>query len=88
MSDYTPTTEHVRAQYARQENYDPYFEGDWYLTEDGQHSAEEFDRWLAEVEKKAKAQAWDECAKYYRNVMKADFESNFGNNYNPYKSEQ
>ena len=48
MSEYTPSTEHVRAQYARIENYDPYYEGDLYLTPDGQLSAEQFDRWLAQ----------------------------------------
>ena len=48
MTKDTPTTEHVRAQYARMENYDPYYEGDLYLTPDGQLSAQKFDRWLAE----------------------------------------
>lgn len=45
-------TEHVRAQYARHENYDPYFEGDLFLTPDGQISAAEFDRWLESVKVK------------------------------------
>jgi hypothetical protein len=53
MTDYIPTTEHVRAQYARQENYDDYFEGDIFLTPDGQISAAQFDRWLESVKAEA-----------------------------------
>jgi hypothetical protein len=50
---YPPDTEHVRAQYARQENYDYYYEGDLYPTPDGQRSAELFNLWLAEVRAEA-----------------------------------
>lgn len=45
-TDSMPTTEHVRAQYARQENYDEFWEGDLFDTPDGQVSAGEFDAWL------------------------------------------
>jgi hypothetical protein len=54
MTDYTPTTEHVRAQYARQENYDDYYKGDIFLTSDGQISAAQFDRWLESVKAEAR----------------------------------
>lgn len=43
------TTDHVRAQFARQENYTECYEGDLFLTPDGQCSAAEFDCWLAHV---------------------------------------
>jgi hypothetical protein len=63
MSDeYTPTVEYARAQYARQENYDYYYEGDLYLTPDGQLSASEFDRMIAEVERAAAVKALREAA--------------------------
>lgn len=63
MSDeYTPTTEHVRAQYARQENYDEFYEGDLYRTPGGQASAEAFDRWLTAELRRAKAEVLREAA--------------------------
>lgn len=61
MDEEMPTTEHVRAQYARQENYDEFYEGDLYLTPDGQVSAREFDAWLADHDRAVAANAWDEC---------------------------
>lgn len=78
MSDVTPTTEYVRAQYARIENYDPYYEGDLYLTPDGQLSAEQFDRWLAEHDAEvAKAEreriakaVWEEKQKVFEAITK------------------
>jgi Ca2+-binding EF-hand superfamily protein len=39
--------QHIRAQYARQENYDQFYEGDLFDTPDGQVSAAEFDRIMA-----------------------------------------
>ncbi len=45
MSDYTPTTEEVR---------------DRYNTFDNPKTEAEFDRWLSEVIRKAKEEAWDE----------------------------
>ena len=49
MSDYTPTTEQVRAIYADESGWTPLFykPGTW---------GEQFDRWLVSV----KAEAWDE----------------------------
>jgi len=52
-NEYTPTSEHIRQQYARQENYDEFYEGDVFFTPDGQASAAGFDRWLEGVQKKA-----------------------------------
>ncbi|WP_028245415.1 hypothetical protein [Pseudoclavibacter soli] len=54
------TTEYVRAQFARQENYTECYEGDLFLTPDGQCSAAEFDCWLARV----KAETLREFAGY------------------------
>jgi hypothetical protein len=54
----TPDTEHVRAQYARQENYDEYYEGDLYPTPDGQLSAKLFNLWLAGVRAEAFKQGY------------------------------
>ena len=74
MTDpYTPTTEHVRAQYARQENYDEFYEGDLYATPDGQVSAADFDRWLAAHD----AQVREEGATAMREAA-ADTASSFG----------
>lgn len=50
MSDYTPTTEQVKAFYAPKQH-----------SRHGQHS-EAFDRWLAEEIRKAKADALNEAA--------------------------
>lgn len=66
MTGTTPTTAHVRAQYARQENYDSYYEGDLFDTPDGQVSAGEFDQWLAEHDAETKAVALEEAAEAYR----------------------
>lgn len=72
MTDpYTPTTEHVRAQYARQENYDEFYEGDLYATPDGQVSAADFDRWLAAHD----AQVREEGAKAMREAAAVEAES-------------
>lgn len=54
------TTEHVREQFARQENYDEFYEGDLFNTPDGQVSAAEFDAWLAAHDALVRAEAWDE----------------------------
>lgn len=45
MTDYTPTTNEVRKRYSR-----------GYLTE----HVQQFDRWLAERDRKKQAQAWEE----------------------------
>jgi hypothetical protein len=49
MSDYTPTTDEVRADYVRARNrgYDEY-QGDQTLTAMQEHYGAEFDRWLAQ----------------------------------------
>lgn len=49
MTDYTPTTEQVRSDYAET------YEG----TEPKR--CERFDHWLAEERREAAEQAWDEC---------------------------
>lgn len=51
MSEYTPTTDEMRFAWADRVN------------KHDQEGAEEFDRWLAEVQREAAEKAWDEC--YY-----------------------
>ena len=57
MSDYTPTTEEIRAAYEGQ--LIKIGENRFELIDEGLAKAE-FDRWLAEVIRKAKEEAWDE----------------------------
>jgi hypothetical protein len=68
---YSPDTEHVRAQYARMENYEYNAPFDMYLTTEGQRSAELFNIWLAEV----RAEAFKEGADSVNNQC---FETNVG----------
>ena len=55
MSDWTPSTEDVRAAYTRLMHGWTTLE---WVTE--QHARAEFDRWLAQTIREAKAEAWDE----------------------------
>lgn len=58
MSNYTPTTEEVRAEYVRDHtrNFDSYTVGRS-LTSEQEFYGARFDRWLSEV----KARVWNEC---------------------------
>ena len=64
MIDYTPTTEEVRLDYAPAKTFPA-------------DAEEQFDRWLAEVIRKAKEEAWDEGY-----VSSDDY---FGDHDNPYR---
>ena len=70
MSDYTPTTEEVRAAYGGQ--LIKIGENRFEFIDEGQ-AASEFDRWLAEV----KAQVWDDAWKEGSEYPKENF--------NPYR---
>lgn len=76
MSEDTPDTEHVRAQFARMENFDPYYEGDLYLTPDGQLSAQKFDRWLAKHDAAVGARARSELLERQFGNLRLQVEAN------------
>lgn len=72
MSDYTPTTDRVRADYAET------YEG----TDERRYAR--FDRWLAEVERAAAEKAWDRCVGEM--PIDPDWKNFYGDN-NPYRAE-
>lgn len=75
MTEYTPTTEEVR---------EIYYESGYKTT------PEQFDRWLAEHERKVKAEAWDEGHwEGWQNAREALLTDMFGGpTLNPYREEK
>ena len=72
MTDYTPTTEEVREAYVIDDEC-------VFMTSKAQWTAEEFDRWLADV----KAQAWEEGNKQAHQDIDGEWPTSYTPN--PYR---
>ena len=92
MSEYTPDTEQVREAFATR------FWDTWQMNypdaddEAGRdREGEAFDRWLAEERRKAKAEAWEECAAVVEDIiidLTGDIEPHERMLANPYREEE